>query len=420
MAALIGALCGPATASRGDCQSSEPGVIEIEDGAQQLDALREAILKVLSSDDRKLVQDVRLCSPSLIGIQNVGALKRVDSGRPLVIFGFDAQLALHELGRATAVGRVKGVASDYLDGFARYRATPMRFAELPMSADDFAIRFGGPGLAERIASMPEGEFNRGQNASAALVLFVLAHELAHHVYGDVLAPMESAGVSRAAELRADRWAAGVMHRLGVEPGIAAMGMLLLNELERKSQFERTNADHPPPLARGIALLVESERLARESPEWLGAYYAPFTPPTAIPAAVQRHGERIGQLKVLLEKQLADEDRLRNDNRFLMQQAIDGSTKARMLLSDAFASGKRSGVPQNWDAARQWMQRALDDATPYEIDYKAEATSGLAHLHLGPGGDRAYACRMARAAVDMRHLWSMSLLERLQRDKICEP
>ena len=396
-----------------------PALIEIPEAVQTLEWVRAGLLSVLSPAELEAVKSVKICSPSLLGIADVAALVRADSAVPLVVFGYNSFLALEEVGRAIAISRIPSIDGSYLQGYVRYRASPYRFGELPMTAREFAARLGPQGTEAQVQAMTEVDFLAGEGTAYVLVLFVLAHELAHHVHGDVRAAGRPAERQREDEAQADEWAVAKMLQMGVDPALASASMLLLNEIEGKSAFAQSLARHPPSLERAIAIISESERMARNEPEWIKRFLLMGTPnSTTLAADVGAYTAALARMRAESAKMLSDERQLLNDNDFLLERARAGSTKARMSLAFHYGSGNRQGIPQDWQKARYWIHLAAIDSAPYEYDYRADSLYTFGHYHLAPGGDASQACASFRQAAAMNHLASRIYLDRLKSDRRC--
>lgn len=410
--------CAVSVWAQDPCRHPKPSVQEVPEGVEVLEDLKARLLPVLNAAEAQAVKAVKICSPNMIGIQNVFATVRPDTGVPLVVFGFDAQHALREVGLAVAISRIPSVHRSYLEGYLRYRATPLRFAEVPMSAKEFAVRLGGSETAAQIQSMTDMDVNVGNGAGAALILFVLAHEFAHHVYGDVRLEYQSPEIQRQAETRADSWAATKMLQMGIDVAVPTMSMLLLNAIESKTAFSRSIANHPPALERALAVVAESERVLSEQPGWIERYLAPISTPTTLAADMQAYKANSKRLREVFATALADENRIRTDNDFLIRTASAGSTKDRITLAHHYARGDRPGLPKDLPKARFWMYMAAVGSAPYEYDYRADAQYAHGFYQFSPGGDQAKGCAALRQAAGVMHLNAGVLLDRLTKDGAC--
>ncbi len=360
---------------------------------------------------------MRICSPispETLGVNTVFAMVRPDTGVPLVVFGYSAQRALAEAGRAIAIARLPGVHESYLEGFLRYRATPLKFHEELMSAKQFAVRLGPPKVAAAIENMSETGTKIGEGSGVVLIMYVLAHELAHHVNRDVLKPDRTDEDQRNAEALADNWATSKLLALGVDPILATVSMVLLNELETQSE---SDTRHPPPLARALTIATESLRVAEKNPASIESYLAPVPTSTTLAANASAYIESLSKLRSFYQSRVNEEDRLQTDNSYLKQTAYV-STKARIAIGKAYATGERAGIPQDWQLARFWMHNAQEGSDPYEYDYRADAQVLLAKYHAAPGGNMSAGCSMLGKAAAVKHSYAQALLKAAIRTGQC--
>jgi hypothetical protein len=391
------------------CADPKGRLQEVPEGVEVLQALKNRLRTVMTKSEAAVIDSIHVCSPisgDVLDIDAVVALRRFDTGAALVLFGYSSQVALMEVGRATAIARLPGVHRSYLEGFIRYRATPLKFGELPMTAEQFAIRLGQPGLAAAFENRSDLNVQTGNAAGIALILFVLAHEFAHHVHEDVLKSDRTAGEKRADEAKADSWAASKLVRLGVDPVLAALSMLLFNQLEQQSNSDEV---HPPPLQRALALVTDSERTAIANPSWIENYLMPVSTPETLQANVKSYVASLTKLKNVYQRRIEDQHRLATDNAYLKQQTVT-STSARIDLAIAYATGARPGISQDWELARTWMHAAQADSEPYEYDYRTDAQVLLAFYSAAPGGDMSTGCSMLRKAAQVKHLKAAALLQ----------
>jgi hypothetical protein len=402
------------TFAQDPCYNTDPMTVVVPEAVEALEAMKQRLLPAMSLAEAHIVKAVTICSavsPALLGIKNVGALLPTDSA-PIIVFGFDAFMAIKEVGRAITIARTPGVHSSYFEGYLRYRSSINRFKETPMSAIEFAVRLGAPGTEARIDSMPESEVIQGSELGSQLALFVVAHELAHHVLGHVHSKRPP-DVQRQAEAMADLWAVRKLIQVGVDPTVATAFMLILNETESKSKFAQSISLHPPAFRRALHIVTETDRLVRASPEWIdSSMTAATTIPRIYSDKVRAYLARIEKLHALYARVVADETRLNEDNDFLLKTAQEGSTKSRIALASYYGTGKRKGLPKDWDSARNWMLLAANASAPYEHDYRADAYFYVGTLNLATGGNKDLGCESLRKAAVVNHLLATAYLTRM--------
>lgn len=108
---------------------------------------------------------------------------------------------------------------------------------------------------ERDTLLASEDFFRRQQGGHLLVLwYVLAHEIAHHVFNHSYGVNQSLEISRKQEKEADDWASNIFISMGLPPASAFsahMYWYFLDEFGVKSEFRRS---HPPELKRIRSML----------------------------------------------------------------------------------------------------------------------------------------------------------------------
>lgn len=372
------------------------------------------LIATLPEADKAIAHRVVLRAPVAGSLAQVGAAVAPD-GTPFISINQGTQYAMQQLGQAMVLA-VQVLKSDsFLMGYIRTLAYWDQFGSRPMTAVQFAQHYGVADAQARLDALSDAQRATGQGVEAMAMLFITAHELAHHVNGDVNRGVLPADAQRQQEALADTWAAQRVMALGHSPEMAAMSMLVMN------QIERTAPPGGSPLRRHPEALRRAQDLMRSVLANLD------TNPQAIRTALARnpggpsfeaYAQALRKIDQLVQAQALAQQRLDTDPKALQGSAKQGSIRSQLRLSELLQTGEMDGLPRNKKAARFWAEAAALNDAPHEFFDSAYAAYMAGKLVANDGDDNGRACYYMGRAASMALTLGVSQLAQFKKDGVC--
>lgn len=221
---------------------------------RRLNLYRADIANVLPSGHRNLALSITLRAPKAGGLSGVGA-GRLPDGTRVIAINQGTQYAVQQLAQAVVLGQYVLRDMNFVAGYVRYLAYWGVFGPSPLTAVQFAKYYGVSDAEERLNDLSQAEQSIGDGVEALIMLFITAHEIAHHVLGDVDRGLQMPEVQRSQEARADAWAADRIFDLGLSPEVVVLSMALIDQTEQDADPDLVSfSRHPKALERAKTLL----------------------------------------------------------------------------------------------------------------------------------------------------------------------
>jgi len=237
-----------------------PTALAQSSGPDDAEALRRLqrysvdLIATLPEADQRIAQRVMLRAPVAGSVAQVGAAVARD-GTPFISVNQGTHYAMQQLGQALVLAVHVLKSDSFLMGYIRTLAYWNLFGARPMTAVQFAQHYGVADAQDRLDALSDAQRGAGQGVEVMMMLFITAHELAHHVNGDVNQGLLPADAQRRQEARADAWAAQRVMAMGYSPEMAVMSMLLINQIERaRPPGNELLRRHPEALRRAQDLM----------------------------------------------------------------------------------------------------------------------------------------------------------------------
>lgn len=396
---------------------SAQGQSPVADDAQALSRLKRYsadLIATLPEADKAIAQRVVLRAPAAGGLAQVGAAVAPD-GTPFISINQGAQYAMQQLGEAFVLA-VQVLQSDsFLMGYIRYLAYWDQFGGRPMTAVQFAQNYGVADAQARLDSLSDMQRGTGQGVEVMMMLFITAHELAHHVNGDVNHGLLPAENQRKQEASADAWAAQRVMAMGYSPEMAVMSLLVMNQIERAA----------PP---GTSLLRRHPEALRRAQDLMRSVLDNLdTHPQAIRAALARtpggpsfetYAQALRRIDQLVRAQAQAQQRLDTDPKALQASAKQANIRSQLRLSELLQTGEMGGLPRNRKAARFWAEAAALNDAPHEFFDNAYAAYMAGKLVANDGDDNERACYYMGRAASMSLTLGVSELAQFKKSGVC--
>lgn len=387
------------------------------DEAQALSRLKRYsadLVSTLPEADRAIAQRVVLHAPATGSLAQVGAAVAPD-GTPFISINQGTQYAMQQLGQATVLA-VQVLQSDsFLMGYIRYLAYWDQFGGWPMTAVQFARHYGVADAQARLNALSDAQRGTGQGVEVMMMLFITAHELAHHVNGDVNRGLLAAEDQRKQEARADAWAAQRVMALGYNPEMALMSLLVMNQIERaRPPSTSLLRRHPEALRRAQDLMRSVLDNLDTHPQAIRAELArtPGGP------NFETYAEALRRIDQQLQAQAQAQRRLDTDPMALQASAKRANIRSQLRLSELLQTGEMDGLPRNRKAARFWAEAAALNDAPHEFFDSAYAAYMAGTLVANDGDDNGRACYYMGRAASMSLTLGVSQLAQLKKSGVC--
>ena len=409
IAVAVGTAMGMSTASGQSLVRDEPEAL------RRLQLYTADLIGTLPDKDQRILKTVVLRASAAGNIGGVGAAADTD-GTPFIIVNQGTQYAMQQLGQAVVLA-VHVIKSDsFLMGYIRTLAYWDQFGERPMTALQFAEHYGVRDAKERLYALSIEQRNTGLGVEAILMLFITAHELAHHLNGDVARGVVSPETQREQEARADAWAAERLMALGHSPEMAIMSMQVMNQIERsKPPGGDLLARHPEALARAqelmrsVLLNVELKPAAIRN----ALAQSPNNP------SFEKYLQALRNIDNLVREQILAQRVLDTDSVALQNSAKKGDIRSQLRLAVLHQTGEMDGVSRNKKAARFWAEVAALNDVRYEFFDSAYASYIAGKLVANDGEDMKRACYYMHTAASMKLTIAELQYARFKQDGICK-
>jgi hypothetical protein len=398
-------------------QTSDESIVK------DLQKLRVMFHPNLNTQERAIENKIKIIAPNTLPFAHVGADIDKQTGDRIISFNYGSYIRFLYLAKALYISTMVIKDDKYLFGYMRYLAFADSFkADELFSPIRYYQYYENKDLTKEIEKLPK-EIRELENFFPTnIVGFILAHEIAHHIYNDPSNPDQAPKARRDREARADKWAANQMAEAKQIPIFAVFSLLLFNELDERSSQNEFASVHPAGIARAAQLtqytlthLKYNELKFRKLLSGSSYQYEQLL------SGIE------GINKLIKQKAEFQDKTYENPKKKWIYLAANGDLFAQLRVAEYVAPKEKDEDepgfvdPDALESWLFWLKQAADNSSKFDYVDSAIAEYQIGYIYAfrkGVKKDYDQACKYLKRSADKGYYPGISAYDKLRENTMC--